>query len=85
MKRQKAGVMPEITRDVYNGVKKFDRKRFNEFCKSLYGYGFEDGQNSVPGIDIKSILEVVGSVKGIGPKKLEEITAKVEALFSNKE
>lgn len=81
MKRNKDGVMPEITRDVYKSVKKFDRQQFTEFCKDLYGYGFEDGQNSVPGIDIKSILEVVGSVKGIGPKKMEEITAKVEELF----
>lgn len=81
MKRQKNGVMPEITREVYKSVKKFDRQQFTAFCKDLYGYGFEDGQNSVPGIDIKSILEVVGSVKGIGPKKMEEITAKVEELF----
>ena len=81
MKRQKNGVMPEITREVYKSVKKFDRQQFTAFCKDLYGYGFEDGKNSVPGIDIKSILEVVASVKGIGPKKMEEITAKVEALF----
>lgn len=82
MKRNKKGVIPEITREIYKGVKKFDRQQFTEFCTDLYNYGVEDGKNSVPGIDIKSILDVVASVKGIGPKKMEEIKEKLDDMFN---
>ena len=85
MNRNKKGVMPEITREVYKGVKKFDRQQFSAFCKDLYNYGFEDGQNSVPGVDTSKIFEAIESTKGIGPKRLEEIKNKINALFGGGE
>lgn len=85
MNRNRKGVMPEITREIYKSVKKFDRQQFQAFCRDLYGYGFEDGRASVPGIDLTAIYEVIGATKGIGPKKLEEIKRSIEAAFSEKE
>ena len=32
MNRNKKGVMPEITRETYKSVKKYDRQQFTEFC-----------------------------------------------------
>lgn len=81
MNRNKKGVMPEITRDIYKGVKKFDRQQFTNFCTDIYKFGFEDGRESVPGIDVEKILEVIAATKGIGPKKLEEIKANIEAVY----
>ena len=81
MNRNKKGIMPEITRDIYKSVKKFDRQQFTNFCTDIYKFGFEDGRASVPGIDVKKILEVIAATKGIGPKKLEEIQANIEAAF----
>ena len=81
MKRNKPGVMPEITREVYKNVKKFDRQQFTEFCTSLYAYGHEDGRQSVPGIDVEKIFEVIAATKGIGPKKLAELRANIDAAF----
>lgn len=81
MKRNKKGVMPDITREVYKGVKKFDRQQFSNFCNDLYKFGFEDGRDSVPGVDVEKILEVIASTKGIGPKKLEEIREGIECAF----
>ncbi len=85
MNRNRKGVMPEITREIYKSVKKFDRQQFQSFCRDLYGYGFEDGRASVPGIDLTAIYEVIGATKGIGPKKLEEIKRSIEAAFMEKE
>ena len=82
MNRNKTGVMPEITREIYKNVKKFDRQQFQNFCKDLYGYGFEDGRASVPSVDLTEIYDAIGSIKGIGSKKLEEIKASVEAVFT---
>lgn len=81
MKRNKKGVMPEITRDIYKGVKKFDRQQFASFCTDIYVFGFEDGRASVPGMDIEKLYQVIASTKGIGAKKLEEIKANIEAAF----
>lgn len=81
MNRNKKGRMPEITRDIFKGVKKYDRQQFTAFCTDLYGYGFEDGRASVPGIDLKTVYEAIAGTKGIGPKKLEEIKAQLESLF----
>lgn len=85
MNRNKKGIMPEITREVYKNVKKFDRQQFTNFCADLYKFGFEDGveagKNSVPGIDVEQILDVIAATKGIGPKKLEEIKENIEKTF----
>lgn len=82
MNRNKKGVMPEVTREVYKNVKKFDRQQFQSFCKDLYGFGFEDGRASVPGVDVGKIYETIAAIKGIGPKKLEEIKAAVDGGFN---
>ena len=84
MNRNKKGEMPEINRTTYKSVKKFDRQQFQAFCKDLYLFGFEDGRDSVPGVDITAIYEAIGATKGIGPKKLQEIVGNVEKLFSGK-
>ena len=81
MNRNKKGIMPEITRDVYKNVKKFDRQQFTNFCSDIYKFGFEDGRESVPGIDVGKIYEVISATKGIGPVKLKEIMANIEAAF----
>lgn len=81
MKRNTPGKMPEITREIYKSVKRFDRQDFQGFCRDLYGYGFEDGRASVPGVDLTAIYEAIGATKGIGPKKLEEIKRNIEGLY----
>ena len=85
MNRNRKGVMPEITREIYKSTKKFDRQQFTSFCTDLYKYGYEDGRNSVPGIDRTRICDAIARIKGIGPKKLEEIKACVEAEFEKEE
>lgn len=82
MNRNKKGVMPEITRETYKGVKKFDRQQFANFCADIYKFGYEDGRDSVPDLDIEKLYQAIAATKGIGPKKLEEIKANVEAVFA---
>lgn len=81
MNRNKKGVMPEVTREIYKSVKKFDRQKFTAFCTDLYKFGFEDGRESVPGMDVGKIYEVIAATKGIGPVKLAEIKANIDAAF----
>ena len=83
MNRHKKGVMPEITREVYKGVKKFDSQQFKSFCTDIYKFGFEDGRDSVPELDIEKLYQAIAATKGIGPKKLEEIKANIEEVFGD--
>ena len=85
MNRNRKGKMPELTRTVYKSVKKMDREKFQHFCTSLYRYGYDDGKEDARGkeseIDVDKILEAVAAVKGIGPKKMEEVRERVNGLF----
>ena len=81
MNRNKKGVMPEITREIYKSVKKFDRQQFMAFCTDLYGFGYEDGRESVPGVDVEEIMAVVANTKGIGKTRLDRIREGVARLF----
>lgn len=85
MNRNRKGEMPELTRTVYKSVKKMDREKFQQFCVSLYRYGYDDGKEEArgkePEIDVERILEAVAAVKGIGPKKMAEVRERVKELF----
>ncbi len=82
MNRNKRGEIPEISRKMYKDVKKYDRQQFTAFCMDLYKYGFEDGRESVPGIDLQEVLRAVSETKGIGEKKMVAIKASIEAAFN---
>lgn len=81
MNRNRKGEMPKITREMYKAIKKYDRRQFEVFCTELYGYGFQDGRDSVPGVDVNAVMEAVENVKGIGPKRLADIKAGIQAVF----
>lgn len=78
MNRNRKGEMPIITREIYKGVKKYDRQQFQEFCKNLYAYGYEDGRASVPGVDLTKIYEAIAATKGIGEKRARDIMQSIE-------
>lgn len=81
MNRNRKGEMPKITREMYKAIKKYDRRQFETFCTELYGYGFQDGRDSVPGVDIVAVMNAVENTKGIGQKKLADIKTSIEAAF----
>lgn len=81
MNRNRKGVMPEITREIYKNVKKFDRQQFTGFCTDLYKYGYEDGRESVPGVELEEVMTAVAAARGVGKRTLDNIRNRVEQLF----
>ena len=67
------------TRELYKTVKKYDHQQFDTFCTKLYENGYLDGKDSVVGLDIKMVIDVISSVKGVGPALKERIE---NALYS---
>lgn len=74
-----------LRREQYLRVKKMDRQQMEEFCRNLYMNGYEDGRESVPGIDIKQIEEAIASTKGIGESRLRSIMKSIEEKFGIEE
>lgn len=70
-----------LRREDYKKVKKMDRSQFEGFCKSLYMEGYQDGRNSVPGIDISQVKEAIAETKGIGESRLQAIMENIESRF----
>lgn len=85
MKRHKKGEMPEITREIYKGVKRMDRQQFERFCRELYRNGYEDGKDSVQGIDVDKAVEVIRTVKGIRQTRLLGIAEALDKAFCKEE
>lgn len=79
------GKEPVVTREVYKAVKKYDRSQFDTFCTELYTHGYNDGYEagckSVANLKVDKLFEVIAATKGIGPVKLAEIKANIEAEF----
>ena len=70
-----------LRREDYRRVKKMDRSQFEGFCKNLYMEGYQDGRDSVPGIDISQVKEAIAGTKGIGESRLRSIMNSIEEKF----
>ena len=70
-----------LRREDYRRVKKMDRGQFEAFCKNLYMEGYQDGRNSVPGIDISQVKEAIAGTKGIGETRLKAIMENIDKRF----
>lgn len=82
MNRNKKDKKYLITRARYKSIKAFDHQQMEQFCTDIYKSGFQDGRESVPGVDVETIMEAIRSVKGIGAKRLYAIRDSIEAVFA---
>lgn len=73
-----------LRREDYKKVKKMDRQEMEEFCKNLYMNGYNDGRESVPGIDINQVKDAILETKGIGQNRLASIMESIEKRFGGK-
>lgn len=78
---KRSGMKP-FTRDTYNRVRKLDRRDMQEWAESIYNDGFKDGAAGLPDLSPERIRGAISGIKGIGPKKAEEITNAISALVS---
>lgn len=82
MSKNKKGNNYLITRARYKSIKAFDHQQMEQFRTDVYKSGYQDGRESVPGVDIEAIMKAIENTKGIGAKKLADIRASIEAIFA---
>ena len=68
----------ELNRKEYLKIRKMDHNQMMSWAKKMYDSGFEDGQESVTGLDISLIKKALLSIKGIGEKKAADILVAIE-------
>ena len=70
-----------ITREQYKQIKKYDHNQMEQFAQGLVKNGIEIGYKTAheeSKIDLKILRHIIGGVKGIGDKKLEDIMKAIE-------
>lgn len=70
-----------FNRKIYKDLKSADRQQMEAFIFNVYQEGYNDGQQSVPGVDLGMIMDAIKKVKGIGEKRLQNIVDEVSKLF----
>ena len=65
-----------LNREKYKAIKKYDHQQLEDFCGSIYESGYKNGYTN--GCDTAAASSLSLEVKGIGPKKLEEIRSCIE-------
>ena len=68
----------ELNRKEYLNIKKMDHNQMMSWAKKMYDIGFEDGQASVPSLDLSLVKKILLNVKGIGEKKATDVIAAIE-------
>lgn len=67
-----------INRKEYERIKRYDHNQMNNYVKSIYKSGFEDGKAAVPGVDMQKVSDILKSIKGIGEKRAVDIVKALE-------
>lgn len=72
-----------LDRTTYKKIKTFDRKQMENFLKDIYANGAES-TDAIP-LDMSKLRNEIGTVKGIGENRLNEIMAIIEKNLSREE
>lgn len=72
-----------LDRTTYKKIKTFDRKQMENFLKDIYANGAES-TDAIP-LDMAKLRNEIGTVKGIGENRLNEIMAIIEKNLSREE
>ena len=80
VKNNKQGFV--LTRDLYKQFKSFDREKMQAVLTNVYLEGKHSAEEN--NIDLDELRAVIGSVKGIGDKRLDEIMTAVEEYMNAK-
>lgn len=70
-----------INRTRYKDIKRYDHQQMEDFLTEVYKNGYEDGKESVPGVELQDVEKALQDVKGIGPVVWNRINERLAELF----
>jgi hypothetical protein len=74
----------KLPREVYKKIKQMDNVQLYGFIQGFYNEGRENMYNEIRGaIDFDELRSQIGSIRGIGAARLDEIMSVVETYITN--
>ena len=68
-----------LTRDLYRQIKSMNRDAMEKTINSIYDMGAKDAlENAVIDLDMGKLAAEIGTINGIGDKRLEQIMAIIQ-------
>ena len=73
-----------LSREMYRGIKKMDSTEMGNFLGSVFQEGFDAALKNTDNITMEDLHDAIGTVKGIGEKRMVEIDNAIKKLFEER-
>jgi hypothetical protein len=73
-----------LSREMYRGIKKMDATEMGTFLGNVFQEGFDAALKNTDNITITDLHNAIGTVKGIGDKRMAEIDVAIKKLFNER-
>jgi len=70
----------ELSRALYKEIKNMNREQMQNVITNIYKQGAESAE--VASVDLDELRKAIGSINGIGEKRLDEIMTAIERFVS---
>lgn len=73
-----------LSREMYRGIKQMDSEQMGTFLGDVFQEGFDAALKNTNNITIEDLHNAIGTVKGIGEKRMIEIDNAIKKLFTER-
>lgn len=73
-----------LSREMYRGIKQMDSEQMGTFLGEVFQEGFDAALKNTNNITIEDLHNAIGTVKGIGEKRMIEIDNAIKKLFAER-
>jgi hypothetical protein len=73
-----------LSREMYRGIKQMDSEQMGTFLGDVFQEGFDAALKNTNNITIEDLHNAIGTVKGIGEKRMIEIDNAIKKLFAER-
>lgn len=73
-----------LSREMYRGIKQMDSDQMGTFLGNVFQEGFDAALRNTNNITIEDLHNAIGTVKGIGEKRMVEIDNAIKKLFAER-
>lgn len=73
-----------LSREMYRGIKQMDSEQMGTFLGDVFQKGFDAALKNTNNITIEDLHNAIGTVKGIGEKRMIEIDNAIKKLFAER-
>lgn len=73
-----------LSREMYRGIKQMNSTEMGTFLSNVFQEGFDAAIKNTNNITIEDLHNAIGTVKGIGEKRMVEIDNAIKKLFDER-